>query len=680
MGAAERVGAVERGIAAWDDGWANGWQPDPLITVSEWADKHRILPQRAASEPGQWRTSRTPYAREIMDCLSDHHPAQEVVVMAAVQMIKSEAGLNWVGETIDHSPSSMLVVLPTVEVGERWSKQRLAPMIMDTPRLRAKVSPARSRDSGNTTLSKEFDGGILIITGANSAAGLSSMPIKKLLLDEVDRFPREIEDEGDPVDIAEARTSNFPNRKVYKCSSPTIESLSRINKDWKKSDQRHYYVPCPHCREKQALKWGSLQYSEDNPEGARYACEHCGALTDEHHKSWMLDEANGAEWRATFPERFTATKVAGFHLNALYSPLGLGRSWGWLAKRFEEVKKDAARLKVFVNTRLGECYEDPDERLDWEELKARAEPYGLREIPRGCLVLTCGGDVQKDRIEAQVVGWGRNEQAWVIDWVLFPGDPTRPEVWEELERYLERPFQNAYGVTMKITSTGIDAGYLTDDVLNFTRARRHLSVFALKGASQRGRQIIGRPSKVDLTVRGTTIKGGAELWTIGVDAAKHRLFARLAGDRKQAHASSRLVHFSEQLPDDYYMQLSAEIFDPNKRAFVRLHGRRNEGLDTFNYAMVAAMHPRLRVHVARESDWAKLELAIEPKGQDLFSQAPTRVTGATNNQQAEAAPGGEEGPRSLPAPAPLAGEVQTSGQPAPAGGWISKRDDWLRKR
>lgn len=608
---------VERGIAALEEGWAAGWRPDPKLTVSEWADAHRVLPQRAASEPGKWRTSRTPFAREIMDVLSDHHPAQEIVLMASVQMVKSEAGLNWCGYTVDHAPSSMLVVLPTVDVGERWSKQRLAPMILDTPRLRAKVSPARSRDSGNTTLSKEFEGGILMITGANSAAGLSSMPIKKLLLDEVDRFPHEIEEEGDPVDIAEARTSNFPNRKIFKTSSPTIESLSRINKDWKRSDQRRFFVPCPDCGEKQHLKWDNLHYDDQAPEKTvRYACEHCGTLIEEHHKTAMLA---GGEWRATFPER----KVVGFHLNALYSPLGLGRSWGWLAQRFEEVKRDPARLKVFVNTRLGECYEDPDEKLDWEELKARSEPYALRVVPRGCLLLTAGVDVQKDRLEVQVVGWGRGEQAWVVDWISLPGDPTRPDVWTLLDEYLAKPIVNSFGVTLRILATAVDSGYLIDEVLNYTRLRQNRGVFAIKGASQKGRQIIGRPSKVDVTWKGTVIKQGAELWLIGVDSAKHRLFARLSGDRKQAHASGRIEHFSEGLPDDYYMQLSAEVFDPNKRAWVKQHNRRNEALDTRIYAMVAAMHPRLRVHTQREHDWAALEAVVEPKqGQDLFAGPP----------------------------------------------------------
>jgi len=610
-----------------------GWTPDPLLTVSEWADKHRMLPQKAASEPGPWRTSRTPYLREIMDCCSDHHPAQQIVFMASIQVGKTEVGLNWVGYTIDSTPGPMLAVLPTVEVGERWSKQRLTSMIADSARLRAKIAPARSRDSGNTATVKEFEGGILIIGGSNSAASLSSMPIKKLLLDEVDRFPQELEEEGDPVDIAEGRTNNFQRRKIVKVSSPTIESLSRINKDWKRSDQRRYYVPCPDCGEKQVLKWDNLQWLEGKPEEARYACEHCGVLIEEHKKTWMLE---CGEWRATFPER---GEIVGFHINALYSPLGLGRSWAQHAKRYLEVKNDPVRLKVFVNQVLGECYEDPDERLDWEELKARAEPGALREIPAGCLVLTAGVDVQKDRLEIQVCGWGRGEQMWAgIDWHIIAGDPLRNDVWEALENYLDQPFVNSRGVSMRITSMAVDAGYLPDEVLNFTRTKRNRGVFATKGASARGRQIISRPSKVDFNRRGVVIKGGAELWLVGVDSAKHRFFARLASDRKRGMASERLIHFKEALPDDYFMQLTAEIYDPNKRAWIKLHGRRNEALDTALLAMVAGMHPRLRVHVAKDHDWDRIAATVEPVTNDLFgAPAPAVVSHGTDNEGADAA-------------------------------------------
>ena len=595
----------DRAEQAWIAGEREGWTQPAALTVSEWADANRVMPRKATSEPGPWRTSRTPYAREPMDCLSDHHPAREVVMMCAIQMVKSEVGINWVGYTMDHAPSSMLVVLPTLDVGERWSKQRLAPTIEESPSLRKKVQPARARDSGNTTTSKEFEGGIMLITGANSAAGLSSMPIKKLLLDEVDRFPLELEDEGDPIDIAEGRVSNFPEYKIYKCSSPTIESLSRINKDWKRSDQRRYYVPCPECGEKQHLQWDHLKYTPESPGDVRYGCEHCGALIEEHYKTAMLD---GGEWRATFPEK----SVVGFHLNALYSPIGLGRSWEWLARRYEEVKRDPPRMKVFVNQRLGECWVDPDEKMDWEEIKTRAESYSVRDIPQGCLVLSAGVDVQKDRLEVQVLGWGRGEHCWVIDYQVIPGDPTRPEVWELLNEYLSRPFTNAFDVELRIRLTGVDTGYLPDDCLNYTRLHQKRGVFAIKGSSTAGRQIIGRATKVDVTWKGQTIKAGAEHWMIGPDTAKARLFARLAGDRKHPHAHDRMVRFPNAMPDDYYMQLTAEVFDPNKRRWVKRASQRNEALDTFVYAMAAAMHPLLRVHSARESDWAKLEKAIEP--------------------------------------------------------------------
>ncbi len=617
MGAIEAVFA-DRAVSGFAEGWRAGWTPEPRQSVSEWADANRVLPQKAASEPGRWKTSRTPYLREIMDCLSDHHPAQEVVFMASIQVAKSEAGLNWVGYTIDRTPGPMLAVLPTVEVAERWSKQRLASMIADSPRLRAKIAPSRSRDSSNTTSTKEFPGGILIIGGANSAASLSSMPIKKLLLDEVDRYPLELEEEGDPIDIAEGRTNNFPRRKVFKTSSPTIESLSRINRAWKLSDQRRYFVPCPECGEKQVLKWDGLKWPEGKPEQARYACEHCGALIAENAKKRMLE--NG-EWRATHPGRLTV----GFHLNALYSPIGLGRTWAQHARRYVEVRNDPVRLKVFVNQTLGECWEDPEEKLDWEELKGRVEPYGLRQVPPGAVILTAGVDVQKNRLEVQICGWGRGEQCWAgLDWHYILGDPSRDDVWQALDEYLfERPLQAPSGARMRIASVGVDSNYLTDDVLRYTRTRKHLGVFALRGLSQRGRQVIGRPSRVDLKTTGGVKKLGAEQWQIGVDTAKTRLFQRIAGDRAHALASDRLVHFGEDLPDDYFMQITAEVFDPNKRAYVKLHGRPNEGLDTLVYAMAAAMHPRVRVHTMRDADWDREEEQYRvPKPAEEAPRAP----------------------------------------------------------
>lgn len=660
------------GGAVFREGWCDGWMPDPIMTVSEWADQHRRLPAKGAAEPGPWRTTRTPYAREIMDCLSDHHPAREVVLMGSTQIAKSEIGLNWAGYTIDTNPGPMLAVLPTLDLGERWSKQRLAPMIDESPRLRAKVAPARSRDSGNTTNLKEFEGGILMITGANSAAGLSSMPVKKLLLDEVDRFPQEVEDEGDPIDLAEARTSTFQRRKVFKASSPTIASLSRIDKAWKRSDQRRYYVPCPHCGEKQHLRFEQLQAPEGRPLEAQYACEHCGCLIAEHHKTWMLEHG---EWRATHPER----AIAGFHLNGLYTPVGLGKTWGEHLARWFEVRNDPVRLKVFTNTVLGVTYEDPNEKLDWEEIKARAEPRRLREIPVGYLILTAGVDVQKDRLEVQVWAWGPDEHGAVVDAHVIDGDPTRPEIWEQLDKYLEQPFRNAFGVDMRIASVAVDSGYLTDDVLNYTRGRERRGIFAVKGSPDRSRPVIGRPSKVDVKRNGVTLRHGARLWMVGVNQAKHRLFARLAGDRKTEKPEERMVRFSAELPDDYYLQLTAEVYDPHAGRWTKLANRRNEALDTAVYAMAAAMHPRCRVHMMRAPQWAQWRSLVEPAEHDLFAapnEPPLAIAERALVDTPEPAPEEEAVPPTPASESPAVSEpVQTPAPPPAAAPAV-----WGRRR
>lgn len=586
--------------------YRDGWVPERDWSVSEWADERRVLPKKGASEPGPWRTDRTPYLREPMDCLSSSHPCEKVVLQFAIQTGKSECGLNFLGNIIDLRPAPTLVVLPTILVGERWSRQRFQSMIDATPSLRAKIGAARSRDSNNTVSMKETtDGAIIIIAGSNSAASLSSMPIQFLICDEVDRFSIEVDGEGDPIDIALGRTSTFWRRKIVLVSSPTIESLSRINKEYQASDQRRYFVPCPHCDHMQTLEFDHISYPEGQPQEARYACEGCGALIDHHEKTRMLERG---EWRATFPER----DVPGFQLSGLYSPVGLGRTWADHAKHWEQIKRDPVRVKTFTNQVLGLTFADENERMDWEALKSRAAPYKVRTIPVGFLLLTAGVDVQGDRLEMQIVAWGRGEVSAVIDWHVISGDPTRPEVWAALDEYLARPIRNEFGIEMRITSTGVDSGYLTDDVLNYTRSRKARGIFALKGASTRGRQIISRPGMVDVNWRGQTIKKGAEMWTIGGDTAKTRLFARLKGDAKYALATDRMVQFSDELPDDYYMQLCAEVYDPNTRRWVKMHGRRNEALDTYVYAMAAAMHPRVKVHAMRDSDWERLEALYQP--------------------------------------------------------------------
>lgn len=607
---------VADGYQAVCDAIANAWRVPPRVSIDDWADAHRVLPSKAAAEPGQWRTSRVPYLREIMRVLSAHHPAERVVFMKSSQVGGTEVGNNWVGCTIDTQPAPMLCVAPTVDMAELWSKQRIAPMIQDTKVLRDKISPARSRDSGNTTLLKDFPGGVLRFAGANSAASLASMPVKYLFLDEVDRFPQEVEDEGDPITLAVRRTSTFAKRKLFMVSTPTVKGASRIAVEFEQSDQRRYYVPCPDCGEKQHLKWANIRFDKNaRPITlAQYACEYCGVLIDDFNKTSMLELG---EWRAEFPER----SIVGFHISALYTPTGLGDSWAELAEWFLNVKNDPTKLKGFINTALGEAWDNHADHLSAKDLKKRVENYAMRTVPKGCYLLTAGVDVQINRLAVQIVGWGRREAAWVIDWLEIAGDPAQLDVWNALDALLEKPIMNQFGVPLRVMRYAVDSGFLTHEVYNYCRARKYKGAFATKGHSQSGKAIMGRPSAQDMNWRGKTLKNGVDLYLIGADSAKSSIFARIDADDSLGE-SERLVHFSKDLPDEYFEQLTAETFDPERNKWLKLAGRRNEALDTFVGAYAAALHPSIRVHMIKDHEWSALESKIEPAMKDLFAQAP----------------------------------------------------------
>ena len=594
--------------------------PAPRLGVAEWADAHRRLPTKGAAEPGQWRTSRVPYLRGIMEALSPDHPAQEVVFCKSVQAAGTECGNNWVGWFIDTQKAPMMVVQPTLEMAERWSKQRLAAMIEDCPTLRDKVRPARERDSGNTTLLKEFTGGVLVMAGANSAAGLRSMPVRYLMLDEVDAYPVELDGEGSPIELAEARTTTFSRRKVFKISTPTIESLSVITKAYANSNQQRYHLACPHCGHRQHLVWENLYWPEGKPKEARYVCADCGSLIDEHHKTAMLLEAM-FQPNYGWVEHNPGHAVAGFHINALYTPTGLGLSWGELAEKYERAKADPVKMKAFENLRQGIATKDPNEKLDFEEIAERADlTRPVRVIPRGCLLLTAGVDVQKDRWAVVILGWGRGGRVWVIDAFELPGDPTRPGDWLKMEAKVTEPMSNAYGIPMRVELAAVDSGYLQDDVLAFTRPRQRRGWFAVKGALDGRRPIISRPSKVDFTWKGKVIKRGAEQWHVGGYHSKEWVFSRLTADRDRL-PEDRIFGFPAGLGEDWYQQLTAEIYDSTKRRFVKIR-QRNEALDTVCYALAAAMHPALRAHTWQDMRWNERERVYEPREADLFSMTP----------------------------------------------------------
>lgn len=576
-----------------------GLKPDPDYTVSQWADAHRMLSQKAASEPGRWRTSRTPYLREIMDCLSPSSPVEEVVFMAGAQVGKTETGQNWLGFIIHHAPGPVMMVQPTTDTAKRVSKQRIAPMVEESPVLRDRISDNRSRDGTNAMLSKEFPGGVLIITGANSAVGLRSMPVRYLFLDEVDGFPQDVDGEGDPIRLAEKRTTTFSRRKIYKCSTPTVKETSRIEREYMASDQRRYFVPCPDCGHMQHLKWGQIKWVDDKADTAAYACEECGILIPENKKSWMLERG---EWRATAPEN--GHRVAGFHLSSLYSPLGW-KSWASIVREFLEAKGDASLLKTWVNTVLGESFEEEySAKLSAEGISSRREMY--TGCPDDVLVLTAGVDVQDNRLAMTVWGWGEGEEAWVVDHQEIYGDPSRPELWKQLDSVLTAEYEHESGAKMKIEVAAIDSGgHFTSEVYSFARERAG-RVIAVKGQSQKNKPVIGKPTKVDINFRGQVLKSGGQVYPVGSDTAKTTIYARL----KNTEKGPGYIHFHGGLEDEYFAQLTSEkqvvrfVRGFATREWVKKARARNEALDCAVYAYAAMQYLYTRMN--RKTIWEQL--------------------------------------------------------------------------
>lgn len=618
------------------DSFFEGALYDDYLNVSEWADKYRMLSTKSASEPGQWRTARTPYLKEIMDCLSPHNPVQRIVFMKGAQIGGTECGNNWIGYIIHQSPGPMMAVSPTVEMAKRNSKQRIDPLIEESPVLKHKVSAPRSRDSGNTMLSKDFPGGVLVMTGANSAVGLRSMPARYLFMDEIDGYPKDIDGEGDPIVLAERRTATFnTKKKIFLVSTPTLKGISAIEREFSHSDQRYYFVPCPFCGGFQSLKWQQIKSIDGI---AWYECEHCQQLIPEHYKTEMLEHGR---WEAT--AKSTDGLTAGFHLSSLYSPVGW-LSWTECLKVYEKAQKNATLMQSFQNTILGETYEQESEAPEWQRLYQAREDYPLGTIPMGGLFLTAGVDIQKNRIECEVVAWGRQKQSWSVDYYVLDGDTAKPEVWAKLAEIVNKDYPHESGITMPIRVMCVDSGYATQDVYNFVRqfnqavwggngarANAPRTVVAIKGQSRDTAMILST-SKAD------TKKKGLKVWNVSGPVIKTELYRWLRMERVGAESSIfGWCHFPAY-NEEYFKQLTAE------RMVVRMsHGypksvwekdpaRRNEALDCRVYARAgAAIYGLDRLS---EKGWQELERQIpdvpaiqnEQRKKPVFIQLqPTKV-------------------------------------------------------
>jgi len=577
--------------------WRRGMRPDPDLTVSEWADQHRKLSSRASAEPGQYRTARTPYLREIMDALSPRDPAQRISFMKAAQVGATEAGNNWIGFVIHHAPGPMLAVLPTVEMAKRSSRGRIDPLIEDSPALKERVQPARSRDAGNSMLSKEFPGGILVLTGANSATGLRSMPARYIFLDEVDAYPASADEEGDPVTLAEARTTTFSHRrKVFMVSTPTIRGLSRIEREFEASDQRRYFVPCPLCGHMQWLQFERLRWAKGRPDTAAYHCEGCEQPIAEHHKTQMLERG---EWRATAVS--ADPQSIGFHLSALYSPLGW-KSWAQIARDWLAAQGSEEMLRAARNTLLGETWVESGDAPEWQRLAERREGYAGAQIPEGGLFLTAGVDVQKDRIEVDVWAWGRGLESWLVDHIVIPGGPDDPHCWDKLTALLGQTWAHENGAVMPIAKLAIDTGYESAAVYAWARQQGTAQVAPVKGLEGFNRATpVSGPTFVDATVNGKRLKRGARLWSVATATFKAETYRHLrleqpSDEDREAGTTTPpgTIHLPDWIDTEWLKQLVAEqlVTERNKRGYSRQEWQkmreRNEALDTRVYARAAA--------------------------------------------------------------------------------------------
>ena len=604
----------------YDEAFRAGLRPDPLLTVSEWADRYRRLSGKAAAEPGPWRTERTPYLREIMDSLSPSSPVERVVFMKGSQIGASECGNNWVGYVIHKSPGPMMVVQPTVEMAKRNSKQRIDPLIEESHVLRELVKPARSRDSGNTVLSKEFPGGVLVMTGANSAVGLRSMAVRYLFLDEIDAYPGDVDGEGDPINLAFARTRTFSRRKVFLCSTPLITGLSRIEAAFAESDQRRYWVPCPHCGQFQVLKFERLRWPKGEPQKAAYHCIVCEQAISNYQKAWMLPRG---EWR---PEAEGDGRTRGYHLSSLYSPVGW-YSWERAAEDWEKAQKDLERLKSFVNLVLGESWQERGEAPDWQPLYERREDYGLGTVPEGGLFLTAGADVQKDRLEVEIVAWGRGKESWSVDYRVLLGEIAEPGVWRELDELLEEEFS---GLPIRVLC--IDSGYNPQLVYDWVRRHPQASwgpagaraphpktAVAIKGTSRSDRLIVGA-SVADTAAK----RRAARVWTLGTPVAKSQLYSWLRLPKPSEESGQPyppgFCHFP-RYREEYFRQLTAESFI--KGQWVKDPNRRNEALDARVYARAAAAI--YGMDRFSERHWKELEAARPGDAPDPEPAAELRL-------------------------------------------------------
>lgn len=566
-------------------------RPKEHMTISQWADRNMVLPE-GSNESGRFNTDSVPYQRAIMDAITDPY-VTDVAVMASAQVGKTTIVLCGIGYYTDHEPSEQLIVMPTLTLGEKFSKMRLAKLIRDVPVLREKINPAKTRDSDNTIFLKSYPGGHIVVAGANSAASLSSMPIRVVWMDETDRFPESAGGEGNPIKLAEARSMTYWNKKRIKTSTPTVAGKSKIEEAYNAGSMEEWCVECPCCGTWQPYDFKRVVFDTVSME-----CINCKEEISE--MDW---KGSPHKWIAKHPER---RKSRTFHLSGLISPW---MSWQEIIEEFQQAKRrlekyhDVNDLKTFINTKLGECWEETelDEgAVDKEVLMDRAEHYAA-DIPDGVLLLTASVDVQDDRFEIEVRGWARDYETWGIYKTELYGDLEKKETWDELEEYLRTTFYFGDGRELNIAAFAIDTGgHHTNRTYKWIKAmkKKGKRVYGVKGYSQKeGIPLIYKRTKVDIKEKNRNgreiVVDSTTIFILGVDSGKEDITNRL----KIEEPGEGYCHFPSNkgrgYDKEYYEGLTSEhkidktVRGKTKKVWVKKAGARNEPLDLFNYNYAA---------------------------------------------------------------------------------------------
>lgn len=581
-------------------------EPPENLWLDEWADKYRMLPQKSSAEYGQYRTDRFPFLRKIMRDLSpQRRGVREVAVQKGSQLGFTELCVNRILYNMDVRPVPHLYIQKTIEVMRRFSKQRFEPSLEAIERIKDKVRSTKgrgSKDTADSMLLKSYPGGILILGGANSAASLRSAPISDLDVDEWDSFEVDVNQEGDPAALAKKRTTNFPQKKIFYLSTPKTEETSKIEPKFLQGDQQFYFVKCMECNHTAPIIWAeddnpfknekinveelkcfTIGWDNSNPDDVYMVCQECGAIIEERHKTFFLSEKNGAYWKPLNPDG----AFPSYHISALYSPLGF-YSWKEAVEEYldAELTFDREKLKVFTNTGLGKTFSEKGERISAGGILKRREVYSS-PVPEGCRILVCGTDIQKNRIEAEIVGFGKKQESWSIDYRVFMGDTEYEQVWIDLDNFLKEGFLTPNGRIMKPAISMIDSGYKTEKAYHFCHARQHRMVYPVKGVPGWGKGLFLPPKKKN--------DFGVFLFSAYVDEIKSKFYSHMTKTEPgpgYCHFPLRSKEEGRWMYDkDYFKMLLSEVLKETqvsgqKRLKWELpKGRRNEGLDCRVYAL-----------------------------------------------------------------------------------------------